>query len=211
MLLVVLVEAKIAPWYSPNLRTLKQKTRQLERNTHSSQREEDRQAWKNSLLIYKKDLCNARSTHYSSLIEKNKNNPRFLFNTVAKLTKNHSAVEPCIPPTLSSNDFLTFFTEKIVNIRTRIASNGPQITVPIEAPPRLSAYLDSFSPIDLSDLTSAITSSKSATCLLDPVPTRLLKDVFPLVNTSILNQINLSLVTGYVPPAFKVAFINPLD
>lgn len=72
------------------------------------------------------------------------------------------------------------------------------------------AYLNSFSHINLLDLISIISSSKSASCLLDPVPTRLHKDVFPLVNAAILNQINLSLVTGYVPQTFKVAVINPL-
>uniref|UniRef100_A0A3Q3R4Q7 Reverse transcriptase domain-containing protein n=1 Tax=Monopterus albus TaxID=43700 RepID=A0A3Q3R4Q7_MONAL len=50
----------------------------------------------------------------------------------------------------------------------------------------------------------------TSTCLLDPIPTRLLKDVFPLINTSILDLINLSLLTGYVPQAFKLAVIKPL-
>ena len=46
----VINQKRIAPWYSPNLRALKQKTRQLERKTHSSQHEEDRQAWKDSVV-----------------------------------------------------------------------------------------------------------------------------------------------------------------
>ena len=203
-------QKRVAPWYNSNLRALKQKARRLERKSHSSQREEDRQIWKCSILTYKKELRNARSAYYSSLIENNKNNPRFLFNTVARLTKNHSAVEPCIPLTLSSNKFLTFFTEKILNIRAKIGSNTFQTTVPLESPPSFSPQLDSFSPIELPELTSVIRSSKSSTCLLDPVPTSLLKDIFPLINVAILNQINLSLVTGYVPQSFKVAVIKPL-
>ena len=70
-------QKKTAPWYNSNLRILRQKTRQLERKTQSSQREEDRRAWKDSLLIYKKELRSARSTYFSSLIQENKNNPRF--------------------------------------------------------------------------------------------------------------------------------------
>uniref|UniRef100_A0A669CNN6 Reverse transcriptase domain-containing protein n=1 Tax=Oreochromis niloticus TaxID=8128 RepID=A0A669CNN6_ORENI len=67
-----------------------------------------------------------------------------------------------------------------------------------------------FSPIDLSELTSIITSSKPSKCLLDPIPTKLLKEVLPLINASILNMINLSLIIGYVPQAFKLAVVKPL-
>lgn len=123
----------------------KQKTRQLQRKTHSRQCEEDHQAWKESLLLYKKELCKARNTYFSSLTEENKNNPKFLFNTVARLTKNPSTVEPCIPSSLSSNDFLTFMTEKIVNIRKQIGNSGLQTTV--------WRHLNIFCLIDLSDST----------------------------------------------------------
>ena len=36
------------------------------------------------------------------------------------------------------------------------------------------------------------------------------KEVFPLINTSILDLINLSLLTGYAPHSFKVAVTKPL-
>ena len=39
--------------------------------------------------------------------------------------------------------------------------------------------LDSFLPIDLPELTSTIKKSKSTTCLLDPIPTKLFKDALP--------------------------------
>ena len=71
-------------------------------------------------------------------------------------------------------------------------------------------HLESFSPVDHLELSSIIKASKPSTCLLDPIPIKLLKDVLPLINTSILNQINLSLLTGYVPQSFKIAVIKPL-
>uniref|UniRef100_A0A3Q2GGJ2 Protein kinase domain-containing protein n=1 Tax=Cyprinodon variegatus TaxID=28743 RepID=A0A3Q2GGJ2_CYPVA len=59
-------------------------------------------------------LCKARVAYFSSLIVENKNNLRFLFKTVAKLTQSHSSVEPSIPPALSSNDFMGFFINKMI-------------------------------------------------------------------------------------------------
>lgn len=57
-------------------------------------------------------LRNARKASYSPLIEANLNNPRFLFDTIARLVKSHSSAEPSIPAALSSEDFGTFFTNK---------------------------------------------------------------------------------------------------
>ncbi|TWW74531.1 putative RNA-directed DNA polymerase from transposon X-element [Takifugu flavidus] len=70
--------------------------------------------------------------------------------------------------------------------------------------------LNSFSPIYFSEASSRIQKSKSTTCLLDPISTHLLKDVLPMIGSSILDQINSSLVTGYVPRSYKVAVIEPL-
>ncbi len=46
--------------------------------------------------------------------------------------------------------------------------------------------------------------------MLDPVPSKLLKDVLPEVIDPLLNIINLSLSLGYVPKSFKLAVIEPL-
>ncbi|RCU35146.1 hypothetical protein DVA81_17750, partial [Acinetobacter baumannii] len=110
--------------------------------------------------------------------------------------------------------------DKILTIREKIhhlvlsassdISSSTGIPGTSEAAVEPDLYLDCFSPIDLYQLTSMIVSSKPTTCLLDPIPTRLLKEVLPLVSTSLLDMINLSLLTGYVPQSFKVAVIKPL-
>jgi len=82
---------------------------------------------KDSLITYRKALHKARTAYYSSLIGENKNNPRFLFSTVARLTKSLSSVKPCIPLTLSRDDFMSFFTNKIVSIREKIHGILPTI------------------------------------------------------------------------------------
>uniref|UniRef100_A0A8C4DRA9 Reverse transcriptase domain-containing protein n=1 Tax=Dicentrarchus labrax TaxID=13489 RepID=A0A8C4DRA9_DICLA len=111
---------------------------------------------------------------------------------------------------------MSFFYNKIITIREKInhqlpstvisgsPSSGSSVNV------NLDIYLDCFSAIDLHQLTSIISSSKPSTCLLDPIPTRLLKEVVPLIGTSLLDMINLSLLSGYVPQSFKVAVIKPL-
>ncbi len=45
--------------------------------------------------------------------------------------------------------------------------------------------------------------------MLDPVPSKLLKEVLPEVIDPLLNIINSSLLLGYVPKTFKLA-VKPL-
>ena len=208
---------KLAPWYNPQTRLLKQTSRKLERKWCSNNLEESCLAWKDSLRTYRNALSNARATYYSSLIEDNKNNPKFLFSTIARLTESHTSVEPCIPVSLNSNDFLSYFNDKITIIRDKIYHLLPSIGTnsssnkgAVEAAVISHICLDSFSPIDHYQLNLMISSSKPSTCLLDPIPTRLLKEVLPLVSTSLLDMINMSLLTGYVPQSCKVAVIKPL-
>ncbi|MEQ2240375.1 hypothetical protein ILYODFUR_014252, partial [Ilyodon furcidens] len=54
--------------------------------------------------------------------------------------------------------------------------------------------LDCFDPVELPELSKILPSSKLSTCMLDPIPTKLLKDVFPLITSPILDMINLVLV-----------------
>ena len=208
---------RFAPWYNPQTRKLKQTSRKLESIWRSTNLEESRLVWRDSLKTYKKALRNARAAYYSSVIEKNKNNPRFLFSTVARLTESHSSVEPSIPLDLSGNDFMNFFNEKILTIRDKInnllpltSANLSSSGMALETAVCPGIYLDGFSPINRDQLSSTVSTSNTSTCLLDPIPTRLLKDVLPLIGNSLLDIINVSLLTGHVPHSFKVAVIKPL-
>ena len=67
---------KLAPWYTENTRALKQASRKLQRKWHHC-----------STVQYRRALTAARLSYFSNLIEENKNNPKFIFDTVAKLTK----------------------------------------------------------------------------------------------------------------------------
>ncbi|XP_057183270.1 uncharacterized protein LOC130549963 isoform X1 [Triplophysa rosa] len=109
-------EKNIAPWYNSTTRALKRETSKLERKWKQTQLEVFKIAWKESANCYKKALKAAKAEHLRNLIETNKNNPRFLFSKVAKLTNKQTSPDLGIPPHLGSNDFMNFFTDKIKNI-----------------------------------------------------------------------------------------------
>ena len=51
-------------------------------------------------------------------------------------------------------------------------------------------------------------ASKPSSCILDPIPTKLLKELLPVLGPPMLNIINGSLSTGCVPNSLKVAVIK---
>jgi len=67
-----------------------------------------------------------------------------------------------------------------------------------------------MSHINIDQLPSTVSASNTSTCLLDPIPTRLLQDVLPLIGPSLRDIINVSLLTGHVPHSIKVAVIKAL-
>ncbi len=97
----------------------------MERSWRKTKLEVFNLAWRESTLSYRKALKTARSDYFSSLLEQNKHNPRYLFNTVAKLTKNKASTGVDISQQHSSNDFMNYFTSKIDTIRDQIVTMQP--------------------------------------------------------------------------------------
>ncbi len=64
----------------------------------------------------------------------------------------------------------------------------------------------SFSTIGEEELYKLVKSSKPTTCMLDPIPSKLIKELLP----EIMAIINSSLSLGYVPKTFNLAVIKPL-
>uniref|UniRef100_A0A9J7YXX5 Reverse transcriptase domain-containing protein n=1 Tax=Cyprinus carpio carpio TaxID=630221 RepID=A0A9J7YXX5_CYPCA len=200
-------EKRTVPWYNSNTHSLKKETRSLERKWRKTKLEVFRIAWKNSMSSYRQALKTARAEHIHKLIENNQNNPRFLFSTVARLTNKQTPPILNIPSQLNSNDFMNSFTDKIDNIRntiTNVASN----TLVLSIAPK--DKLQCFTTIGQEELNKLITASKPTTCLLDPVPTKLLKELLPVAEEPLLNIINLPLSLGHVQKPFKLAVIKPL-
>uniref|UniRef100_A0A8C7PYQ5 Reverse transcriptase domain-containing protein n=1 Tax=Oncorhynchus mykiss TaxID=8022 RepID=A0A8C7PYQ5_ONCMY len=74
----------------------------------------------------------------------------------------------------------------------------------------LRETLKCFSTISLDTMMKIIMASKPSSCILDPIPTKLLKELLPVLGPPMLNIINGSLSTGCVPNSLKVAVIKPL-
>ncbi len=144
----------------------------------------------------------------SRIISKNRPVPIFGRSTGASLKQMSPDLN--IPSQFNSNDFMNFFTDKIDNIRntiTNVDSTASSTPASFIAP---KEKLQCFTTIGQEELNQLITASKPTTCLLDPVPTKLLKELLPVAEQPLLNIINSTLSLGHVPKPFKLAVIKPL-
>ncbi len=97
------------PWYNEHTLALKRAARKMERSWRKTKLEVFCIAWRESTLSYRKALKTSRSAYFTSLLEENKHNPKHLFNTVVKLTKNITSAGADITQQHSSNDFMNYF------------------------------------------------------------------------------------------------------
>ncbi len=107
---------------------------------------------------------------------------------------------------------MNYFTSKIDTIRDQIVTMQPSAILSHQIVYYRSPeeQFHSFSTIGEVELYKLVKSSKPTTCMLDPIPSKLLKEVLPEVIDPLLVIINSSLSLGYVPKNFKLAVIKPL-
>ncbi len=112
---------------------------------------------------------------------------------VTKLTKNKASTGVGISQEHISNDFMNYFTSKIDTIRDKIVTMQPSATVSHQMHYRSpEEQFHSFSTIGEEELYKLVKSSKP-TCMLDPIPSKLLKELLPEVIDPLLAIINSSL------------------
>uniref|UniRef100_A0A8P4G516 Reverse transcriptase domain-containing protein n=1 Tax=Dicentrarchus labrax TaxID=13489 RepID=A0A8P4G516_DICLA len=202
-----------APWYTPELHKMKSRKRQLERLYKKTGLTVHLQTFTDYLLQYKDALNTTRSTYYSHLIHAGSTNPKALFSIVNKLLKPSDNTSKSFT-TDKCNSFLSFFQSKIDNIYNNLSS-APAPTAcnptPSSAPPPFASQpLSQFCPVSPGELPKIMTGMKTTTCVLDPIPSHLIKDSLPAISTLITEIINSSLKSGSVPRSLKLAAVTPI-
>ncbi|XP_078147037.1 uncharacterized protein LOC144542992 [Centroberyx gerrardi] len=201
--------SRSAPWFTHELRKIKTAGRVLERRLRHYGLTVHKLAFREHQRAYSKSLKDARSQFYSNVINNNPGNSKHLFSTINHLLKPQSS-SPIEATEERCNSFIDFFRAKVNNIRSLMSSSS-SLPPPVIDP--LSGSLPSllhFAGVQQSHIEEILRKMKPCTCALDPIPTALLKSYIPILSPLITQTVNLSLQTGSVPSALKVAVIRPL-
>lgn len=201
-----------APWFTPELRQLKTRGRRLERLYKRTGLMIHRELYSEHVHLYKDALYAAKNVFYSHLIESGDGNTKALYSTVNRILKPPDTLPAHLYCTAQCDKFMSFFNDKITTIHQQLAflatpycssSHSVSNNLPL-------LFLSSFNLPSEEEISQLIYKSNSSTCLLDPIPTHLVKACFPSLSSLITRIIHTSLSSGIVPSSFKIAAITPV-
>ena len=124
------------------------------------------------------------------------------------LHRSHGTTLPTYEYSKSLADhFATFFSNKIMKIRESFSSSESCNTVHLPFDP---LKLTVFTQVTQDEIGKIISKSPTKSCLLDPLPTFLIKECIDILLPSITKLVNCSLRERLVPDGFKKAVVTPL-
>ena len=150
-----------------------------------------------------------KTVYYRKLFSNNSYDSKKLRRELHKvLHRSHSTTLPTCKSSKSLADrFATFFSNKIVKIHESFSSSEScNMVHPPFDPPKLTV----FTQVTQDEIGKIISKSPTKSCLLDPLPTFLIKECIDILLPSITKLVNCSLREGLVPDWFKKAVVTPL-
>ena len=200
-------------WYTEEIRSAKQRRRQLERLWRTTKLEVHKLMYKAQCNIVSALIRTAKKGYYVSLIHENENDTKALFKVVNSLlgkTRQTSYPSGSSPKEVTEN-LATYFQDKIKKIRINIKScdAGELELVQEIANPSASKWTF-FDHIEQDEVKKIIKMSPNKSCALDSIPTELVKACIDAITPAMTEIVNTSLQSGIFPEVAKRALITPL-
>ena len=199
-----------ARWLSDEIRSAKRCRRIAERNWRSTKPESD---WKTFKLLRNKVVFlmnKPRREFYTDFVSNISRDQRKLF--AAKLL-NQTADTP-FPPhgdkLALANDMGSFFIKKISDLRVSLDATENLCSTVNRHSSHCSSSFTAFRRVDMDSLRKLVLRAPTKSCLLDPVPTNILKDCLDGLLLILSTTINLSLESGFFPDIWKQSVVTPL-
>jgi hypothetical protein len=202
--------SKIAkPYITADIRSAKSLRSKLETVYWKSKSQVDRDKFKVQSRLVTKLISASKRSYYRNLISQSKVNPRRLWSSLNSVLHRSSGVtQPsCSSSSQLASSFLSFFSDKIIKLTSQLRPDSLSPHVP---PPFAPPILSEFSTVSQAEVRKAILSSSNSTCMLDIIPTSLVKSCLDALLPAITTLLNLSISESTVPDDFKTAIVTPL-
>ena len=141
-----------------------------------------------------------KSEYYSSIIKENSATQKVLFKTTVNyypLSENDRML---------AGEFATFFTTKIDTLHKNLLVKR----VIDEVLTMSSTKFSTFTEMKIDDIRKLAATLFSKSCVLDPLPSSIIKQCTDLLLPTITNIVNFSLCDGCMPTCLESAVLSPL-
>ena len=194
---------------TPEIKAQKSVRSRLETVWRNTRQAVDKIAFQTQAKRVAKLITASKRAYYRDLVNNLQSKPRNLWSVLNKIL--NKSTNSTLPTFTDLKDITTafsqFFHDKIATLCSRL----PPVNVLHDvAPPLPPPILDTFSPATISEIRKIIISSSNSSCLLDVIPTALLKSCIDILAEPITKMVNISLLEGAFPHSFKNASVRPL-
>jgi hypothetical protein len=218
-------------WFDDNVRSARRERRKRERRWRKTLNDSDRVKYQEQNKIVNELIVKSKSDHFkSALVDADAKN---MYRTLNSLLNSSNRTLPSrISNETLSNNFATYFSEKVSKIRseldnqcvdslTNISScntcyvSGDFNNVNYVELPDCNVYnnvdvFNSFSPVSETEMCKIISKVPNKTSSLDPMPTWLLKECSDIMTPIIVSLVNNSFMRGCFPAVLREAVVTPL-
>ncbi|KAF7244332.1 hypothetical protein EYD10_09255 [Varanus komodoensis] len=201
--------ARSSPWYTPELRAMKQVGRWLERRWRKSRDESDRTHLRAHYRAYAVAVRVAKKGFFSVSIASSQCHPAELFQVVHGLVRPDPKEDLVTPSKARCDDFARHFREKIAQIHHELDSTiDSEVFRETPMLPSGPELLDEFQLLRPDDVDKVLGQVRPTTCLLDPCPSWFINNSKHRIGTWILEVVNTSLREGRVSAPLKEAVVQ---
>ena len=201
------------PWYSDDLFKKNLARRKAERKWRSSRSHIDFEVYKEIKNTYNQDLFKAQCAYYNEQILDCNNDSKSLFRVLSDLlhTKKPFILPDHADVQQLANRFADYFKKKIDKIMHSLSSGLTSDSDSLsDIPVNTVVQWASFSGVNDESVHKIILKSPTKSCILDPMPTWMIKDQLELLLPATVRIINASIETGEVSKCLKNAVVTPL-
>ena len=197
-----------SPWFTEELSHYKRLCRQAERKWKTTGLTVHQLILKEHRESYNEQCRIAKMDYYCDKIDSNAGDQKAVNRIIDELkNKTSDQILPTENEDNNTEMFANFFQDKIKRISDLF--NPIEYSIAEQAPDNFQPF-SKFEPISEDDLRKMILSCNNKYCNLDPVPTKVIKDILDLLLPTLVRIVNCSLTSGVFPSALKTAHVTPL-
>jgi len=177
---------RLAPWFDADCRAARRGCRRLERRYRRTLDAEHRRLWVDAVRQRFRLYRTKKESYWLSRLEQDGRSLPQLWRSLSSLLGRDSDTTGATGH--SADGFAKFFAGKIDDVRTATAGHP---TPPVSNTAR--STMSTFQPCTQSDVRRIIMSSPAKSCLLDPVPTFIVRETVDVLLPFITSMVNASL------------------
>ena len=199
-------------WYSEELKELKRERRRKERLFKRTRSNADFQSLRSINFKMNKKVRLTKISYVRDLVAKCGKDKKKIFSLSNKLM-GYKKETPCPEgdPEKLANEFSQFFLDKVRKIQMEVQNKRHNRNITCDSSDISQIpMLPSFVPSSQDEINSIIASLPNKQCMLDLIPTWVLKENALVLTPVITKIVNTSLMEGIVPPQLKRAIVRPL-